>query len=294
MILPDVIVPEMRHSRSEHSLFAMDHPDRCYDLARFHNFPWPVDYQYNSRGFRGPEWPEDLNSVLWCLGDSFTVGIGSPWSHTWPQRLSQRLNRPTVNVSMDGASNAWLSRKCQQIYQAVQPQNMIIMWSFLHRRELDDPTLTDHQRRLHSTRTTYQQDLENFIDCVASTQEFCKNTKIINAIIPGWRTMGATVITQAKWDQLRGPSWPTAVPKNLLDLKSLAPQVIKELSDAGLSYSALTRQLSVQQLLPLPSNLIEVDQVDLARDGYHFDLLTADLFVQHMAKYFYVDSALCS
>lgn len=294
MILPDVIVPEMQHSRSEHSLFAMDHPERCYDLDYFHSFPWPVYYQYNSRGFRGPEWPDDLSSVVWCLGDSFTVGIGSPWSHTWPQRLSQRLNCNTVNVSMDGASNAWLARKCQQIYQAVQPRIMIIMWSFLHRRELDDPALTDHQRRLHSTHTTYQQDLQHFVDCVKSTQEFCKNTKIINAIIPGWRTMGHTVITQYRWDQLRSPDWPAAVPKNLIDLKSLAPQVIKELAEHGLSYSALTRQLSVQQLLPLPNDLIEVDQIDLARDGYHFDIATADLVVDRIAKYFYVDLTLSS
>jgi hypothetical protein len=34
-----------------------------------------------------------------------------------------------------------------------------------------------------------------------------------------------------------------------------------------------------------PKNLIEVEQIDYARDGYHFDLLTGQNIVKEVVKY---------
>jgi len=102
----------------------------------FLQYPHKIEYQYNARGFRDHEWPQDheLENAIWCLGDSFTVGIGSPFEHAWPQVLSQRLGQRIINVSMNGASNEWIARMSEYIFKELQPSNMIIMWSYIHRR----------------------------------------------------------------------------------------------------------------------------------------------------------------
>jgi cation transport regulator ChaB len=69
------------------------------------------------------------------LGDSFTSGVGSPLEHTWPQILQQRVGTRTINVSLDGASNQWIARKAQSILSSVQPQVLVIQWSYVWRRE---------------------------------------------------------------------------------------------------------------------------------------------------------------
>ena len=78
----------------------------------------PITYNYNSRGFRDQEWPDsmtELREATWCVGDSFTVGLGSPVTHTWPNVLQQTLQKKTINVSMDGASNNLIARKVLKI-----------------------------------------------------------------------------------------------------------------------------------------------------------------------------------
>lgn len=107
----------------------------CKDREYFDNYPWPISYVYNSRGFRDAEWPRDLNDVIWCMGDSFTVGLGAPFLHIWPQRLSAETGRRTINVSMDGASNSWIGRRAIQILDLGIVDTMIIQWSYTQRRE---------------------------------------------------------------------------------------------------------------------------------------------------------------
>lgn len=116
----------------------VDSYEKCLDKKHFISYPWQVVYNYNSRGFRDCEWPEnitDLKNSIWCLGDSFTVGLGSPLRNTWPYILSEKTNCRTINVSMDGASNNWISRKANHIYNEILPKTIVICWSFLHRRE---------------------------------------------------------------------------------------------------------------------------------------------------------------
>jgi len=106
----------------------------------FKNYPHKIEYQYNSRGFRDQEWPTFLDALqnsIWCVGDSFTAGVGVPFLHTWPQILQQIANLRTINVSLDGASNNWIARHARAIINEIKPKNLIVQWSYSHRREAD-------------------------------------------------------------------------------------------------------------------------------------------------------------
>ena len=88
MILPDLILKSRVNMQCNES--GIDSYKKCLDRDHFKNFPHAVEYRYNTRGFRDLEWPDDhqeLKNAIWCVGDSFTVGIGSPFRHTWPQVL---------------------------------------------------------------------------------------------------------------------------------------------------------------------------------------------------------------
>lgn len=133
MILPNFILRQTANQQFKHS--GIDSPKDCLDKKHFENYPYKVDYQYNSRGYRDQEWPDDLTNVVWCFGDSFTVGLGSPRERTWTYLLQNKLNQRTINVSMDGASNNWISRKTKDLFSALTPKVVVLHWSYLHRRE---------------------------------------------------------------------------------------------------------------------------------------------------------------
>jgi len=69
------------------------------------------------------------------VGDSFTVGMGSPIEHTWPYMLQQRTGQRCINISMDGASNNWIARQLVSIMAQTQPAVAVVQWSYLERRE---------------------------------------------------------------------------------------------------------------------------------------------------------------
>jgi len=133
MILPSFILRQTVDQQFKNS--GIDSLKDCLDKAHFKNYPYEVDYQYNSRGYRDQEWPDDLINAVWCIGDSFTVGLGSARERTWTSLLQNKLNRRTINVSMDGASNNWIARKTKELLTEVTPNLIVLHWSYLHRRE---------------------------------------------------------------------------------------------------------------------------------------------------------------
>jgi hypothetical protein len=173
MILPDLRLEEFAGQ-------VRDHEGKDSDSAA--EYPYPIEYRYNSRGFRDLEWPEqDLDQCIWCVGDSFTTGIGSAFPHTWPQVLQARTGIRTITISMDGGSNQWIARRVRGIMQAVAPRDLIILWSYLHRRESPNTELTDHQRRRHYDHCTYEDDVDDFFQCVDQVREH----DFIHGMIPG-------------------------------------------------------------------------------------------------------------
>lgn len=186
MELTDNIIRELILSQTVNALESstgIDSLEHCKDSARFRTYHKLILYQYNYMGYRDEEWPDNLDNQLWCIGDSFTVGLGQPSDETWSNILSQKMNRRIINVSMNGASNDWIARRAKFILENLNPEAILIQWSYLHRREVDDSSLLDEERALwHSTDSV--NDLKNFLDNINSIEKIKKSTKIIHSFIP--------------------------------------------------------------------------------------------------------------
>ena len=274
MILPKLVLPGRVNQHWEFS--GMDCIDRCVDKQHFLSYPHSITYNYNSRGFRDHEWPDtiqELRDAIWCIGDSFTVGLGSPIEHIWPVRLSKITDRRIINVSMDGASNEWIARITENIVQAVAPAQLVIMWSYIHRRENVNSALNDELRRIHSSHCTDHDDWINFLDCKKRVDSI---TNSVQFAIPFFRSEQPPSMSD-DWMSMRGPDWPENPPATLQELNSLPDWILHELKNLHGRLDEFRDTVTKQQLhLPLPTTVIPVKSLDLARDGHHFDLITAD------------------
>lgn len=156
----------------------------CRDRQHYLSYPHEISYQFNSRGFRDHEWPQDLVNCIWCIGDSYTVGIGQPFSEIWPQQLCSLTGQRTVNISMDGASNAWIARRAAQILDNIRPRIMILHWSFLHRREDKRTDITDEHRRIWHVRD--DDDIDEFQRCIDLVESANRMSLLIHSTIPAF------------------------------------------------------------------------------------------------------------
>lgn len=265
-------IPELANKQFDYT--GIDSLNLCLDRELFTHWPHAVDYRYNSRGFRDQEWPRNLASAIWCLGDSFTVGLGSCFEHTWPQLLGQHSQRRVITMAMDGASNEWIARTACDAYNFAGPSNMVLMWSYLHRREHPDADLSDLDRRLHAVRSTMAQDFENFSGCRKQVHTHCADANIIELIIPNF----VTFFDNAAWQKIRDPSWPTQLPLTLSEFLALAPGIVEELRTLhGMDIDQLREFYTIQHQHPeYLLGVTRVEYLDRARDGHHFDRITAE------------------
>ena len=164
----------------------LDTYEYCRNKEYFTEFPHKIDYIFNSRGFRDDEWPtENLENAIWCFGDSFTTGLGSPYEHMWTQVLQKKTNRRTINISMDGASNSWITRKALSVFREVKPKDVIIFWTYFHRREIGDKMLSDVQRRLKVRgMETLEDDILNFEWCFNAIENNKGDINVIYLTVP--------------------------------------------------------------------------------------------------------------
>lgn len=182
MILPDFFLSSRQNCSLDYT--GLDHREQSPSPEYFDSYPYTVTYEFNSRGYRDQEWPESLEELrqcIWCLGDSYTVGIGNPYEHTWPSILEQRTGRRVIKVAMDGASNNWIARRAQAVAQCIDPVHMIIHWSFLHRRELPDAKFNDEFRRIYNVKCLPQDDIDNFKHCLQMVSNI---NNLIHSFIP--------------------------------------------------------------------------------------------------------------
>jgi len=225
MILSELIINNRINDYCEQT--GLDQLDVCLDRQHYIQYKHDIEYCYNSRGFRDKEWPvttQELQDSVWCIGDSFTVGTGSPLSHTWPQVLEKSIQHRCINVGMDGASNEWITRQALNIIHQIQPRNIVILWSYLHRRESTDTTLNNEDRRIWSTTAGDQENWDNFTQCQA--QLINHNVNIVQGIVPNY---------------------------------------------------ADTNTFPLDKVIAVP-------QLDRARDGHHFDIVTSNWFVTQIKE----------
>ena len=278
MILPDFVLPGRGNQCWQYS--GIDSLENCLNKKHFESYPHDITYNYNSRGFRDVEWPdtiEELQSAIWCVGDSFTVGIGSPLEHTWPWVLQQATQRRIINVSMDGASNMWIARHVNLIKKQIDPKNIVVMWSYVSRREHANQNLTDEQRRIHHDNTNNLEDLLNFKSC----QTMIKPSNAIQLAIPEYTPYIPNY--QSTWENIRGVDWPEQSPLTINEMLALPAFVQTELKDNFNTWADLQQSIEQKSLLPtLEKNLIKVKRLDLARDAHHFDLITSQWVVDQI------------
>lgn len=280
MILPDFVLNSRVNKSWEY--FGTDSPEHCLNKEYFQRYPHKVSYNYNSRGFRDKEWPEsidELKNAIWCIGDSFTVGVGSPVEHTWPYMLEQKTGRRCINISLDGASNNWIARKGKRIIEEINPKNIVVMWSYFARREHKDITRSDEDRRLSHYDYVTLNDFINFKTCIELIEKFDNDIKHFQ--IPG-ALKGSDIRELIKiYADVSDASWANI--NNTTDFFKLPLHIKNELINFKVydRMLELIKQIEIIDYCKFNYNLIEVPQLDYARDYHHFDILTSQWIVNN-------------
>ena len=163
-------IPESKNS-------GMDTLEECHDKDHYLSYTKDISYRYNSKGFRDHEWPEDLSDVVWCVGDSFTVGVGQPFEETWPQLLGKKLGKTCLNIGEDRCANDTMALRIQEICKLHSPKLVVVMWSYFARRRVNGENV--HHDRNHFG---VDKDMANFSKNFKIVNEL--PTKIINLLIP--------------------------------------------------------------------------------------------------------------
>jgi len=291
MILPDFILTASQNQILIES--GIDSRQLCLDQKHFDSYPYTIEYRYNSRGFRDDEWPtsvEELKKCIWCFGDSFTVGLGSPLSHTWVNILQNKLLVRCINVSMDGASNDWIARKVVKVLEEIQPQHIIVHWSYLTRGELNDSQFNDEKRRRGRKNIFLKDQFNNLKKNLILVEQYNKKFNIIHSFIPKSSELCEINVDQL-WNQIKGANWPNS-PKTTTEFNQLNTAVINEIHSFNvyekIEYGLLFKDLTVE----LTDRYIPIfDNVDLARDGHHYDYLTAGKFVDSIIERLKISSS---
>lgn len=282
MILPDFILTTRQNK--VWGEFGLDSLKDCRDKKYFKSYPYDIEYRFNSRGFRDTEWPDDLTNAIWCFGDSFTVGVGSPIENTWINILQNKTNIRCINVSLDGASNDWIARKVLYLLEQITPKYIIIHWSYIHRNEDEDSTKIDEDRRLAYDSVDGIDHLNNFNKNLNAVNNAVTTTKLIHSMIPDSYNIGNEEFFKVKWNELRGSTWPDA-PHTKLEFDSLLDNIKEELRTYNF-YNNCYEYIYLTDLI-IRNKIIQTTQIDLARDGHHYDKATATNFVLDLMKVIY-------
>ena len=289
MILPNVCNQALKSFYSSGE-YGMDSYKLCLDKQHFLNYKNEIIYNFNSRGFRDQEWPEtlsELSDAIWCVGDSFTVGVGTPLEHTWPYVLSNKCNLRSINIGMDGASNDWICRKTLEILDEVSPKYIVIQWSFIHRGELEDVSLTDYDRRVHLKFVNGIDAYRNFIKNIRIVNKHAKRTKIIHTLVPN-ALLPITSFDdiQSTWNNFAGIRWPAIAPKTHRDYDSLSEGVKLELKRLSNFNDRILEYIDLSELLDnnrdIMSSIVDYQQIDFSRDGFHYDIITTTNLVDKL------------
>ena len=216
-----------KRSSNYHKKFSeMDTPGNnilAMSVEDFHDYPiQDFDYQFNSWGFRGPEYKQYIsNPVNICLGDSFTVNIGGPIEHSWCSKLAEHFDIPTINLGMDGAGNDAIKLVYNRARKLFNVQNIFVIYSYLHRRIVDNKFIHFETNTNNTENFNYflEQRIPDAIECALpgwtwSTDEkkFLSDKGIYFLDVPYFsdhQTIDRRLIVKESYNILRGPDWPT-------------------------------------------------------------------------------------
>ena len=286
MILPDLVLSTRANQHWQFS--GMDSSENCMRRTHFKSYPYAVDYVYNSRGFRDSEWPEDIDQLthaIWCVGDSFTEGLGSPAEHAWPFLLQNQTNMKTINVSMDGASNTWIARKTVDILTEINPKYIILHWSYLHRREISQQEIWEKEadrgwRELYSM---FREPGWPDCDTVAESKQLPQYMQ--EKIALHWVNPYYTD------EERRRTDTQSTLEQDLQNFKDCLTSINHANQHTKIIHSFIpdfTKSDNLQDIidsvLPTTNVIPYFDRLDRARDWHHYDIKTATYFVNQLIK----------
>lgn len=302
MILPDLILPSRVNQHWYDNGF--DSFDACMDKNYFKTFPYPVEYIFNSRGFRDVEWPmplTKLHDTIWCVGDSFTVGLGSPTTHVWPYILQQKINKKTVNISMDGASNDWIARRTCDILTEINPKKIIIHWSYTHRREdtVENAlrkSWNDFYNKIKKSDWPDCKDFDNLPEKIQFQVESEHNWNYYKTCIDEHRRIMINKENQNLYAHVTHTEDNMNLLNNIQKVETISTNTTQIIHSfiPNFSYNSYSRNRNtpitredanfktlINDKLHSISNRIipEFTQLDWARDKFHYDIITANYFV---------------
>ena len=101
----------------------------------------PIDYRFNSYGFRDEEFKKDKQSIV-CIGGSQSFGVGVALENTWPYLMGQLLGIKTYNLSIPAGSMDAVYRVLSQWLPEIDPLAVCVVEPPHARRELF--TLVNH------------------------------------------------------------------------------------------------------------------------------------------------------
>jgi hypothetical protein len=225
-----------------------DSPSGCHDIEHFNSYPASIHYYFNSRGFRDTEWPSDLFNLIWCIGDSWTMGLGCETS--WPAELQKLVNTRCINVSMLGASCKWVARQAGMVLK-LNPRAVIIQWPYIWKDEVADPSLSDEDRRINPSFESFEYLYNLYEQSVQKVENAKQRSHVIHTFVPGFTNLAhnprSTYSPDTNWE---------AMPES-------AGDAWKKFHDQYIKTNMLhpVRNLIYLEDLPVSSK---------ARDGYHY------------------------
>ena len=100
-----------------------------------------IVYEFNSHGYRGTEFTQRSELNILVIGCSYTFGTGLPYHDVYHQILANRLDETTGkkttvwNLALPGVSNDFIARTLQHCLYSLNPDILVINFTFLPRRE---------------------------------------------------------------------------------------------------------------------------------------------------------------
>ena len=127
---------------------------------------------------------EYIGNEILAIGDSFTLGLGVDNQHTWAAQLSNLVNYPVCNFSLNGCSNDWMVRRTQQLLTQFTPKAVIVHYTFSHRRERPFKDWTDVERT--ECEPLYSNE-ENYANWKSAFEYFSSlDIPVVHSFITDW------------------------------------------------------------------------------------------------------------
>jgi hypothetical protein len=180
----------------------------------------PVEYTWNSNGYRAPEWDRvDWEHSHIVMGCSFVLGVGLTDMDTLPSRLSTELNEPVVNLGYGGSGVATLAYNTLRLIDAgIRPLSVTLVIPNLSRLTFFQDTDTLHLLPnffVHSNTSPFKSFYETWIGVGPNAE--LHSLMLMRGLIANWTSVGVHVVVKHwtrevdyDWQSL-GPNLPAAV-----------------------------------------------------------------------------------